>query len=1278
MHPIRLLSRWTLTLAAIVLTLLALALLVLRLALMQVDSQAPRLESLLAARFNAQVELGHLQAGLYGLDPQLEAGELTIRTAESRGSLPLLEAEHARLRLDTGASLREGIPVVEDARLRGLTLHLYQDERGGWHWPDPAEIPPELRPETEFNFERLDFWVGVLLRQRAWVEDLRLVLHGRERRVELLAPRVLMTGDARHAHLEGEVHLAGQREASLQAVLEVFPGPGGLSDFSAALQADMRLDTLIDLVEVFTRNDPLRLEEAQGEARLWGRWHRGALVDARLDLDVPRLAFRHDDEIVALEGVEARGQWLRSEAGWDAWLQGDAGTVDWAEPSELAEAPGPALPRHWHLRHRGDDWWLNTSEFDLASLAAWRDRVPLPEGLTRVIETLAPRGRVEGLGFGLEQGHWLARAAVYGVEVSPWGQAPGGGPIDAWVEARDLTGRVRFVGAGDATLNFPEVFAAPMALSHASGEVAWSYDGPRTFVSGRGLRAGWQGAEVEGGFGLAVGGGVAGGLGLDLRFRDADALERPLVDWLPVGVLGDALNDWLADGVAGYVPAGSLQLHLPLFAAAEPLAPKLDLNLAIERGRLAFAPGWPALEAVEGQLRVGVGSLEGEVTYAESHGVEARRGRVTLDDDRLRVSGELAADAESLRRYLRALPVDGMRLLDDWRGAGRAEGDLALDMRLGAPEAFQLDIDTEVAFERLEQRSLGLVFQDLSGPLAWRQRGEDGGLEGRLQAQLLGGPVSADVDTRAGGIDLSGTAQVARFLALGGAGALDERLSGRLAWRGRLALGDAGNSLALRSDLSGVAIDLPEPLGKSAGAVRPLRVDVDLDGPQLRAELGRDVLLRWRRHRPGSTVGQGQLWLGRLPAAPSWPQAEGWEVAIEQPRLDPVAWGRALAPLVDEAHLPTAERAALRRLELWVSCLMGPDGCIGSLDARAEAQVGGGWRVALDGSLVAGHLDYRPRLDMPLDIALSRLSLDGFLAQEDDSPGELLDEVAVAAPEPVALPGWVTRLPDGRLRIADIERRGRRFGPFTAYWSAGRDRLSIAPLGLTLGQVSARGDLVWEAAGAGSSLTRARLDLDGRDLGTALERLGQPVTIRSGETRVRSQLAWPGAPWQFALARSRGSVDVALRNGRFVNVESPSARLIGLFNVDNLVRRLRLDFSDVTGQGTAFDSVDGGATLYEGVLETRGPVAIEGPATSFTLEGSVDLVRRELDQRLGVTVPVSRNLALAAVIAGAPVVGGALFIADRLFGGAIDRVTRIHYRVRGPWDAPQITLESAE
>ncbi|EWG99346.1 YhdP family protein [Halomonas sp. BC04] len=331
----------------------------------------------------------------------------------------------------------------------------------------------------------------------------------------------------------------------------------------------------------------------------------------------------------------------------------------------------------------------------------------------------------------------------------------------------------------------------------------------------------------------------------------------------------------------------------------------------------------------------------------------------------------------------------------------------------------------------------------------------------------------------------------------------------------------------------------------------------------------------------------------------------------------------------------------------------------------------------MDSSLLTGHLDYRPMLEEPLDISLQRLTLDGLLPARHDGVGAFLDEIDVAT-DPAPLPNWVGQLPHGRLRIADIQYQGREMGPLTARWQSGPDRLSVSPLGLTLGQVTAHGEMIWESAGPGDSLTRSRISLDGRDLGSALEKFGQPVAIRSGETRVRSQLAWPGAPWQFALARSRGNIEVELRNGRFVNLESPTARLVGLLNVDNLVRRLRMDFSDVTGQGTAFDHVVGTATLYGGVLETQGPVHISGPATTFTLEGTVDLARRELDQRLGVTVPVSSSLPLAAVIAGAPVVGGALFIADRLFGRAIDRVTRIHYRVRGPWTSPQITLEAAE
>lgn len=56
--------------------------------------------------------------------------------------MPLLEVERAQLRLDSLASLATGMPRVAAARVRGVTVHLYQDPDGRWQWPKPAELPP--------------------------------------------------------------------------------------------------------------------------------------------------------------------------------------------------------------------------------------------------------------------------------------------------------------------------------------------------------------------------------------------------------------------------------------------------------------------------------------------------------------------------------------------------------------------------------------------------------------------------------------------------------------------------------------------------------------------------------------------------------------------------------------------------------------------------------------------------------------------------------------------------------------------------------------------------------------------------------------------------------------------------------------------------------------------------------------------------------------------------------------------------------------------------------
>ena len=41
-------------------------------------------------------------------------------------------------------------------------------------------------------------------------------------------------------------------------------------------------------------------------------------------------------------------------------------------------------------------------------------------------------------------------------------------------------------------------------------------------------------------------------------------------------------------------------------------------------------------------------------------------------------------------------------------------------------------------------------------------------------------------------------------------------------------------------------------------------------------------------------------------------------------------------------------------------------------------------------------------------------------------------------------------------------------------------------------------------------------------------------------------------------------------------------------------------------------------------------------------------------------------------LAGGPAVGAALFIADRLVGGQVDRLAQIQYQLTGTWNDPKI------
>ncbi|RUR32351.1 DUF3971 domain-containing protein [Vreelandella andesensis] len=1290
---------------------LAVFLLLARLLISQSSLLTPKIEALLEARIGVPVSIEHLSLSLARNDLVLR---LEGVNSAAPGGQSLVSLESAHLRLDGWATLKSVAPVFNDARITGLEFHLYQQGDAAWGWPAPAELPIVMSEEPTVDLEALDAWAGLILRQRLWVDNTQLVLHGSQQSVTLHAPTLLLNGDERRTRLEGAVMiLASQDEDSqrsesqrseskrvesrhnvaqenqapeaLPAIamnVEMQPGKQGFRDFSAALQLDMQLDHLVALAAVLRSDSMPSLEQAGGEVTLWGRWHAGRLDEARLDVNIPQLTLRHEIQYAILQNIQANGLWQRNGEGGEAWLSGNAENVEWARPE--GGRGGPALPRHWYLSHQPDFWEVRTSAFELASLAAWRDYILLPESLTRVLQTLSPRGQVQGLRLGQHEGRWGVDAALTNVEVMPWKQAPGGGPLDAWVQARDFRGRVTFNSAGSSSLNFPELFESPMQLSHAEGVVEWVYDGPSTMISGRDLHLDWDGAQVSGGFGL-IASEQGGQFGLDIAFANVDAVNKPLSQWLPIKALEPKLREWLLTDIGGNVPQGSLKLSVPFTGKETGVVNQpadqisSTLALSVTQGRLPIAPEWPLIEEIEGRLIWKDQVLEANIQRAVSQGIDVSDGVLTMADETLNLSSSLSSDSDSLLAFLQAIPEMDTALFNGIHAEGRVEGDIALSLPLSAPETLQLEINARPNFKTLAFQPVDIPLENLQGEVTWQQHGEKNALLGLITGQVSGSSIEADINVPDGGIALRGNSEIADLFQLANIPAEQARqlFEGRTQWRGQINL-QPSPSIVLESRLLGVISRLPAPFSKAAEQSWPWRLHADLDSGRLVTQLANIINARVQL---GNDEITGVVSLGSAAAPSNWPTQPGWRVVAQVDELPLDDWQAALFPLM-QASAPASSDKGSTPISVMLStpCVHFRDACFGQLEATGSVE---GKRVAmqLSGDLVSGRVDYQPDSALPLDIAISSLEVDRLFdmpaAAHDSSaptPNSWMDAVETQHATTSAIPEWLNQLPDGRLRLADISIGEGRFGPLTAYWQTQDQRFTLSPVGLTLGQLSARGELVWEG-NAINSHTRADVSIQGGDVGTALERLGQPVAMRSRTTDVSTALTWPGAPWQFELSRAEGNIRTDVRDGRFVTLESTPARLVGLLNFDNILRRLRFDFSDVTGQGTAFDRVHGTADVAAGQLLLRGPLTIEAPSTTLTLTGSVNLIQRELDQRLGVTLPISQSLPIAAIAIGAPIVGGALFIADQLFGNALDQATTIHYRVRGPWTSPQITLE---
>ena len=180
-----------------------------------------------------------------------------------------------------------------------------------------------------------------------------------------------------------------------------------------------------------------------------------------------------------------------------------------------------------------------------------------------------------------------------------------------------------------------------------------------------------------------------------------------------------------------------------------------------------------------------------------------------------------------------------------------------------------------------------------------------------------------------------------------------------------------------------------------------------------------------------------------------------------------------------------------------------------------------------------------------------------------------------------------------------------------------------------------------------------------------------PKGLNGGKGDVDLNLKWNGELIKPELSTLDGTAGFKIQDGSLDKVNVGLGRFLGLLSLDSLMRRLSLNFSDITDKGLAFNSFSGNFKLEKGVAKTN-DVYLTGPALDLTMKGSVNLVDETLNQVITVMPKVGGGLSLAVGFLGGPVVGIATLVGGQILEHTVLKGKGVTYHYTGSWSDPKL------
>ena len=520
------------------------------------------------------------------------------------------------------------------------------------------------------------------------------------------------------------------------------------------------------------------------------------------------------------------------------------------------------------------------------------------------------------------------------------------------------------------------------------------------------------------------------------------------------------------------------------------------------------------------------------------------------------------------------------------------------------------------------------------------------------------------------------------------------RANGSTSYNASVGLRKGHPEILVQSDLKGMALTFPAPMNKPAAATWPLRLETQLTKEslapktkvmqdQIKLSVARVLSLNYVRDISATQtrVLRGAIALGVATSEATPSREVGVNLSLQQPNVDLDAWNEVMTqfsaapaakskPRSTKTNLVGQELEATGAQDYLPSLLTVRADQVKLADRVINRVVVGGvrmgelWRLNIAADELNGTAEVRPATTTQPAQLYARLS---FL----NIPPSLVPDVErMLSDEPSSIPAL-------DVVVNDLTLRGKKLGRLEmdavnrTVANAGREwRLNKLNLTAPDGSLSATGS--WAADGP--RLRRTRLDfvMDIKDSGQLLTRLGTPNAIRNGHGKLQGKVSWQGSPITLDYPSMSGQMNLMIEKGQFLKSEPGAARLLGVLSLQALPRRLMLDFSDVFGEGFAFDFVRGDVRIEQGVATTNN-FQMKGVSAGAAIEGSADIAKETQNLKVVVVPEINTSAATLYMAAINPLVGLTTYLSQLVLSKPLTKAGTSVFLIDGSWSNPRVT-----